>query len=93
MTHVVRAGETLSSIARRHGSSVPAIRVANGLSGDRIGVGQRLVVPSARRTHVVRNGETLHRIAERYGTTVSTLKRLNNLRRDLIHPRQVLIVP
>lgn len=44
--HVVRAGETLSSIARRHGTSADAIARASGLaSADLIRVGQRLTVP------------------------------------------------
>jgi LysM repeat protein len=43
--HVVRAGETLSSIAARHGVSVAALRTRNRIEGSRIVVGQRLVVP------------------------------------------------
>jgi len=45
-THVVRRGETLYSIARRYGTTVSAIMVANGLANpNRIYVGQRLVIP------------------------------------------------
>jgi membrane-bound lytic murein transglycosylase D len=45
-THVVRAGETLSTIAKRHGVSVYALRRANGMSGSRIRAGQRLRLPA-----------------------------------------------
>ena len=41
VTHVVRRGETLSSIARRYGTSVAAIKDLNGLSGDAINAGRR----------------------------------------------------
>lgn len=41
-THVVRQGETLSSIARSYNTSVSALRRANSLAGDNIGVGQVL---------------------------------------------------
>lgn len=43
--HTVRRGDTLSHIARRYGSSVAAIRRANGISGSLIYPGQRLIVP------------------------------------------------
>lgn len=45
--HVVKAGETLSSLARRYGISVQALRSANGLSnGRRLLAGRRLTIPS-----------------------------------------------
>lgn len=45
-THVVRSGETLSTIARRYGVSVSGLRRANGMSGNRIRAGQRLLLPA-----------------------------------------------
>jgi membrane-bound lytic murein transglycosylase D len=45
-THRVRQGENLTVIARRHGTSVSAIRSANNLRGDRIRAGQTLRVPA-----------------------------------------------
>ncbi|WP_456426916.1 LysM peptidoglycan-binding domain-containing protein [Rhodocaloribacter sp.] len=43
-TYVVRRGDTLFGIAREHGASVEQLRRWNRLSGDRIHVGQRLIV-------------------------------------------------
>ena len=43
--HRVRRGETLSAIARRHRSSVDALRAVNRLRGSLIHPGQELVVP------------------------------------------------
>ena len=43
-TYVVRRGDTLFGIAREHGASVAQLRRWNRLSGDRIHVGQRLIV-------------------------------------------------
>jgi LysM repeat protein len=45
--YVVRPGDTLTRIANRHGTTVKALRVANGLKADRIVIGQRLWVPVA----------------------------------------------
>jgi LysM repeat protein len=41
----VKAGDTLTGIARAHGTTVTAIRELNGLTTDRINVGQQLRVP------------------------------------------------
>ena len=43
--YVVKRGDTLFSIARREGSSVEAIRAANGLAGTNLRVGEVLVIP------------------------------------------------
>ena len=45
--HKVRRGESLSSIARRHGVSVQSIKEANRLRGSMIHAGDRLVIPTS----------------------------------------------
>lgn len=45
ISYRVTRGETLWSIARRHGTTVNAIREANGMSGSRLDPGQVLVIP------------------------------------------------
>jgi LysM repeat protein len=44
--YVVRFGDTLFSIARRFGVSVPALMAANGLTTNNIPVGLQLVIPA-----------------------------------------------
>ncbi len=44
---VVRRGDTLSGLARRHDTSISALREANDLNGDHLNVGQRLQLPRA----------------------------------------------
>ncbi|HEX8696294.1 MAG TPA: LysM peptidoglycan-binding domain-containing protein [Longimicrobium sp.] len=46
-THTVAQGETLYGIARRYGVTVDALKAANNLEGDRVRVGQTLVIPRA----------------------------------------------
>lgn len=45
--YVVKSGDTLSRIAKAHGTTVKAIEAANGLNGDRILVGAKLKIPEA----------------------------------------------
>jgi LysM repeat protein len=44
--YVVKSGDTLDRIARTHGTTVRAIKAANGLTGDRIVVGRKLNLPA-----------------------------------------------
>ncbi len=107
-TYTVRAGDTLSAIAARYGTSVPAITQANNLSNPNyIRAGQRLVIcagpgstppppppPPSGRTYTVRLGDTLSSIALRNGTTTYELARLNGLANaNLIYAGQVLRLP
>jgi LysM repeat protein len=43
---VVRSGETLSSLAKRYGVSVQAIKNANDMSTSRLKAGQRIRIPA-----------------------------------------------
>ena len=44
--YMVRAGDSLWAIARRHGTTVPKLRAANNIRGSRIYAGQLLTVPA-----------------------------------------------
>lgn len=90
---VVRRGDSLGLIARRHGTSVQALRNLNNLHGRRyIYPGQKLKVRQSQRfvavvatgengtpVHVVRRGETLSLIGKRYGIDMTALIQANNI--------------
>jgi len=92
-TYVVRWGDTLYSISVKFGTSVDAIKEANGLTSDFIIVGQELIIPvdgamppetvpppaGGPTTHIVQPGENLFRISLRYGTTVDAIAKANNI--------------
>jgi LysM repeat protein len=44
-TYTVASGDTLGSIARKHGTTAAALRTANNLKGDNLRIGQKLVLP------------------------------------------------
>ena len=45
-TYVVKSGDTLTKIAKAHGTTVKAIEAANGMSTTRITVGKKLKIPA-----------------------------------------------
>jgi membrane-bound lytic murein transglycosylase D len=74
--HVVRRGDTLSTISRRYGVPVGALRDANGLTGSTIHPGQSLLIPgsvagsalAAPRTEIARQLPERQAAASRPGT-------------------------
>ncbi|WP_203670151.1 LysM peptidoglycan-binding domain-containing protein, partial [Cellulomonas pakistanensis] len=90
-SYTVRSGDTVSHIASKYGTTVSAVRSANGLGASAfIREGQRLTIPTsgaaaaaapaaAGGTHTVASGETVSAIAQRYGTTVAAVTSANGL--------------
>ena len=97
ITYVVQAGDTLSGIAARFGTTVAELVSLNNISDPNlIYVGQVLKIPSSgnsSRTYTVQAGDTLSGIAAKFGTTVANLVTLNNISDpNLIYVGQVLYV-
>ena len=101
--YTVKSGDTLSELAKQFGTSVQAIRDANGISGSHIWVGQRLWIPAGHgpgpgagcaQHYIVRSGDNLSRIARAHGVHVNDLVRANNLSNaSLIFVGQKLCIP
>jgi LysM repeat protein len=91
--HTVQPGETLSSIARRYGTTWQAIAQANNLSNpNQIYVGQKLKIPTGssggstagstsgcRIKHTVKQGEWVWQIARNYGVSPYDILAANGL--------------
>lgn len=99
--YTVRSGDSLSTIASRHGVTVVALRSHNGLRGNTIQPGQKLRIPghvsqaddAASTVYTVRRGDSLARIASQQRTTVDALRHHNALRSNTIRPGQTLVIP
>ena len=93
--HLVRAGDTLSSIAREYG--VPLSQLINDNQPPdptRLTVGQTIVVRFPQRIHTVQTGQTLSSIARQYGLTLRQLQRNNPVLGggEAIYPGQTLVI-
>lgn len=97
MTHTVRGGETLWSIAQNFDTSVAKLRRWNDLGNNMIYPGQNLLVPAGQSTqklaYEVRSGDTLWSIANSFDVSVAQLRNWNNLSRGhVLMPGDVLSV-
>jgi LysM repeat protein len=92
LSHTLKAGETLYSVARKYGVSVDAIASVNGIAdASKLKPGQKLLIPSV---HKVKKGETLFSIARSCGADVGELRRLNKLSDSaVLQVGQVLLLP
>lgn len=105
VTHKVRKGEGLASVAKRYGVTVNQIMAANSLKSKQIKVGQLLKINAAEtdktnpgkrseksKTYTVKRGDTLHSIAEKFNVTVADLKRWNKKHSNHIQPGHTLTI-
>lgn len=103
--YAVSSGDTLSDIAVLFETQTRIIKKANGLTSDRLKIGQTLLIPqdnsdiiigSSRLTrfhtlkHTVRPGDTLSEIAQHYGTSIKNLRRQNSIKGDIVKIGAVL---
>lgn len=87
ITHQVKAGESLWTIARYYGVETKQLADWNGLKAHTpIQIGQKLTLYSngygQKLTHKVKPGESLWIIARRYQVSIDDITRWNNIRRN-----------
>lgn len=93
-TYTVKAGDTLSAIAHRYGTTVANLVSLNNIkNANLIYVGQKIIVKAGIEYYTVKSGDTLSAIAKKYGTTVNNLVALNNIKnKNLIYVGQKIRV-
>ena len=98
-TYLVKAGDTLWSIAQRYGLTVNQLQTWNNLTSNVLTVGQTLRMtaptttpppPATGTTYTVKAGDSLWSIGQRFGVTVSQLQSWNNLSTNFLSVGQVL---
>ena len=88
--YIVKAGDTLWSIAKKFDTTVNELKSLNNLATNLLKVGTSLIVPNSNDTYIVKNGDTLYSIARENNISVDKLKEINNLTSDIIRVGQEL---
>ena len=95
--YIVKAGDTLYSIARQFNTTVSNLKQANNLTSDMLTIGMQLLIPSQNETevttYIVKRGDTLYSISSKFNTTVNKIKELNNLDTNTLSIGQTLLIP
>lgn len=92
--YVVKQGDTLQGIATEYGVSAARLAYDNELEGERLVVGQALLILRPQTVYTIEDGDTLQSIADQFQTTVLKLVRNNSylLNEDFLLPgRQIVI--
>ena len=98
--HVVRAGESLDSIATSFHGRPAEIAAANAITADAaVTTGEELIVPVPAAIalphplhYTTKAGDTLVTVADRFNVSVEDLRRWNHLSSSKIAPRRLLLV-
>lgn len=93
-TYMVKAGDTLSAIARKKNTTTDLLVKLNDIKNPNlIYPGQVLKLPTKIVYHIVKKGDTLSQIAVKHKTTVNKLAAKNNIKNiNIIHPGQKIQV-
>mgnify|MGYP003625522350 FL=1 len=91
---IVKPGDTVYALSRRHRVPVPAIITANDLAAPfLLNVGQRIQLPRGRQ-HRVTQGDTLYAIAQQYDVGVYEVARINDVDPPYtIKLGEILVIP
>lgn len=100
-TYIVKAGDTLYSIADKYNVTIDDIISSNNLTSTTLNIGKKLIIPTSilepvpttPSTYTVVPGDTLYSIARRFNTTVDELKFLNNLTNNTLSIGEILTIP
>ena len=94
--YIVKAGDTLWTIARNNGLTVNELKSLNNLTSNSLSIGQVLKLKEdttySGETYTVKAGDTLYAIARKFNTTVDKLKAINNLTTSALSIGQILKV-
>ena len=94
-TYIVKAGDTLWTIAKKNNLTVQKLKDINNLSSNLLKIGQVLKLSESNndnKYYIVKSGDSLWKIAKENNTSVQKLKDINNLNSNIIKIGQKLLI-
>lgn len=85
-TYTIKSGDTLSGIAKEHGTTTKKLQDINNISNpNKIYAGQKIKVTSSakksnKKYHTVKSGDTVSGLAKKYGSSQADIKSWNNIK-------------
>ncbi|MDD4407208.1 MAG: LysM peptidoglycan-binding domain-containing protein [Bacilli bacterium] len=96
-TYIVKAGDTLWSIANTNKMTVDELKKINNLQSNLLTVGQKLIVTLIRQEnyeiYTVKSGDSIWSIANNYNIPVAYIREINELKNSLLEVGQTLKIP
>lgn len=93
-TYTFQAGDTIPNLATKFGITSDSIRWSNGVSGDTVPVGTKLLIPPVTGiVYTVKSGDTPESLAARFGTSKDQLLAYNDGEISGIQVGEQIIIP
>lgn len=101
-TYTIKQGDTLYSVAKKHGLTVAELQSHNKNLGSSISIGQNITIPAKGQKaqagakpiiHIVKKGETLYSISRNYNVSVDAIIAYNNFANNSISVGQKVKIP
>jgi murein DD-endopeptidase MepM/ murein hydrolase activator NlpD len=94
-SYTVRNGDSISTIAKRHGLSLDAIIASNNISNARrLRAGEKLRIPNMDGiTYTVKKGDSYRKISSAMGVPLEAILDANDIQSDAISTGTVLFIP
>lgn len=90
--YTAQNGENVSVIAQKFGITSESVRWSNGLSGDGVTVGAKLVIPPMNGIiYTVKTGDTPQTLASTYHTAADKITQANDAENGLVVGRRIII--
>ena len=95
LSHRVKKGDTLSSLAKKYSISVNELKEINNLKSAKLKIGKKLLLKkTGPRNYTVKKGDNIWKIAKKFNIDPDELKDINDLDTDLLKPgRKILLEP
>ena len=94
INYIAQAGDTIASIADKHGVSADSVRWSNNLAGNAVAAGTKLVIPPVNGVvYIVKAGDTPAKLAVKYRADESQIITYNDAELSGLIPGEQIIIP